>query len=224
MFVVSEWSDAQEAPSKKSTTASIDRHPRRDPESVTRQHRHVSSPSPAAAFYASSQASPRARERVRVSIPSATTTLASSMSSQASPQARRDRVSNPSAATAPELVVAQGLHDTLIQRLTEDLQRAALLVFVGVTPKKARAQVQKKYCSCDRPPHRSDSESAPRRHLHPLWLRHRPRPRLPALQLPPRVRVSVALPSPATASSASSLASPQARGRARVSTPSAAST
>jgi hypothetical protein len=59
------------------------------------------------------------------------------MSSQASPQARRDRVSNPSAATAPELVVAQRLHDTLIQRLTEDLLRAAFLVSVGVSVKKA---------------------------------------------------------------------------------------
>jgi hypothetical protein len=36
--------------------------------------------------------------------------------------------------------VAQGLHDRLIQRLTEDLQRAAFLVSVGVTPKKARAR------------------------------------------------------------------------------------
>ena len=61
------------------------------------------------------------------------------MSSQASPQARRDRVSNPSA-TAPELVVDQGLYDTLIQRLTEDLQCAVFLVSVGVTPKKARAR------------------------------------------------------------------------------------
>ena len=50
--------------------------------------------------------------------------------------ARRDRVSNPSAATAPELVVAR-LHDTLIQRLTEDLLRAAFLVSVGVSLKKA---------------------------------------------------------------------------------------
>ena len=37
--------------------------------------------------------------------------------------------------------MAQGLHDRLIQRLTEiDLQRAAFLVSVGVTPKKARAR------------------------------------------------------------------------------------
>ena len=46
-----------------------------------------------------------------------------------------------------ELVVAQGLHGTLILRLAEDLQRAAYLASVGVTPKKARArkaaQVQK---------------------------------------------------------------------------------
>ena len=109
---------------------------------------NVSSPSPAAAFSASSQVSRGARERVRVSTPPATTRSTSTMSSQASPQARRDRVSNPSA-TAPELVVAQGLHDTLIQRLTEDLQRVAFLVSVGVTPMKARAR---KYCSCERPP------------------------------------------------------------------------
>ena len=50
---------------------------------------------------------------------------------------RQLRVSNPSAATTPELVVAQGLHDTLIQRLTEDLLRAAFLVSVGVSLKKA---------------------------------------------------------------------------------------
>jgi hypothetical protein len=37
-------------------------------------------------------------------------------------------------------VVVQGLHDTLIQRLTEDLQRSAFLVSVGVTSKKARAR------------------------------------------------------------------------------------
>ena len=37
--------------------------------------------------------------------------------------------------------MAQGLHDRLIQRLTEiDLQRAAFLVSVGVTPKKAGAR------------------------------------------------------------------------------------
>ena len=39
-----------------------------------------------------------------------------------------------------ELVVAQGLHGTLIPRLAEDLQRAAFLASVGVTPKKARAR------------------------------------------------------------------------------------
>ena len=38
--------------------------------------------------------------------------------------------------------MAQGLHDRLIQRLTEDLQRAAFLVSVGVTPKKARKALQ----------------------------------------------------------------------------------
>ena len=39
-----------------------------------------------------------------------------------------------------ELVVARGLHDTLIQRLTADLQRAAVLASVGVTRNKARAR------------------------------------------------------------------------------------
>ena len=39
-----------------------------------------------------------------------------------------------------ELVVAQGLHGTLILRLAEDLQRAAYLPSVGVTPKKSRAR------------------------------------------------------------------------------------
>ena len=39
-----------------------------------------------------------------------------------------------------ELVVAQGLHGTLILRLAEDLQRAAYLASVGVTPKKSRAR------------------------------------------------------------------------------------
>ena len=72
-----------------------------------------------------------------------------------------------------ELVVAQGLHGTLILRLAKDLQRVAYLASVGVTPKKARArkaaQVQK-----TTPP--SESESTPR---------HRPRcPRLPAPHLP----------------------------------------
>ena len=151
---------------------------------------NVSSPSPAAAFYASSQASPRARERVRVSTPSATTTSASSMSSQASPQARRNRVSNPSAATAPELVVAQGLHDTLIQRLTEDLQRAAFLVSVGVTPKKARAR------KALRPLRLEDGPASPLFRQHRL--RHPPRlsrrPILLALHFPPgghiRIRTS----------------------------------
>ena len=127
----SEWCDAQEAPSKKGTAASIDRHPEatpsRHPDNVdihygfalarvcrscirlqARASQHFLAFS-SSSISASSQASPRARERVRVSTPSATTTSASSMSSQASPQARRDRVSNPSAATAPELVVAQGL-------------------------------------------------------------------------------------------------------------------
>ena len=37
-----------------------------------------------------------------------------------------------------ELVVAQGLHGTLILRLAEDLQRAAYLASVGVTLKKSR--------------------------------------------------------------------------------------
>ena len=118
LCALSEWSDAQEAPSKKGTAASIDRHPEatpsRHPDNVDihygfalvrvcrscirlhcrRVQVNVSSPSPAAAFSASSQVSPRARERVRVSTPSATTTSASSMSSQAYSQARRDRVSN----------------------------------------------------------------------------------------------------------------------------------
>ena len=39
-----------------------------------------------------------------------------------------------------ELVVAQGLHGKLILRLAEDLQRAAYLASVGVTPKKSRAR------------------------------------------------------------------------------------
>ena len=39
-----------------------------------------------------------------------------------------------------ELVVAQGLHGTLILRLAEDLQRAAYLASVGVTLKKSRAR------------------------------------------------------------------------------------
>ena len=39
-----------------------------------------------------------------------------------------------------ELVVAQGLHGTLILRLAEDLQRAAYLASVGVTPRKPRAR------------------------------------------------------------------------------------
>ena len=74
-----------------------------------------------------------------------------------------------------ELLVAQGLHGTRILRLPEDLQRTAYLASVGVTPKKSE---QEKNRTCRL---RSDSESAPRRHRHPLWLRRRPH--LPALHL-----------------------------------------
>ena len=108
---------------------------------------NVSSPSPAAAFSASSQGSrgtsPRLHtpcnneidiNHVVTGVPAGTT---------------RPRLQPLTSATAPELVVAQGLHDTLVQRLTEDLQRVAFLVSVGVTPMKARAR---KYCSCERPP------------------------------------------------------------------------
>jgi hypothetical protein len=97
------------------------------------------------------------------------------------------------AATAPELVVAQGMHDTLIKRLTEDLQRAAFLASVGVTPKKARARKAPQLRKTATP----NRESAPRRHRHPL---------------------SMASPLSASAglASAPSLASPQARVRARL--------
>jgi len=76
-----------------------------------------------------------------------------------------------------ELVVAQGLHGTLILRLAEDLQRAAYLPSVGVTPK------QEKNRSFRRQPLRSDTEWAPRRHRRLLWLRRRSR--LQALHPPP---------------------------------------
>jgi hypothetical protein len=46
----------------------------------------------------------------------------------------------PASEVAEELLVAQGLHGTLILRLAEDLQRAAFLASVGVTPKKAKAR------------------------------------------------------------------------------------
>jgi hypothetical protein len=81
-----------------------------------------------------------------------------------------------------ELVVAQGLHGTLILRLAEDLQRAAYLASVGVTPKKSRArkapQLQKTAT-----PKRHRAEWAPRRYRRPLWPRRRSR--LQALQPPP---------------------------------------
>ena len=159
----SERSDAQEGQSKKSSAAAKDRHPKPIPSQhpddiytryglalvrVCRLH-----PPPGARgstfprlhqqqhFARHRKRPPRARERVRVSTPSATTTSVSSMSSRrpckhygtASPPLRQHRHLH-------ELVVAQGLHDTLIQRLTEDLQRVAVLASVGVTPKKARAR------------------------------------------------------------------------------------
>ena len=116
----SERSDAQEGQSKKSSAAAKDRHPKPIPSQhpddnhtryglalvrVCRLH-----PPPGARgstfprlhqqqhFARHRKHPPRARERVRVSTPSATTTSVSSMSSQASLQAPRDRVSTPAAA------------------------------------------------------------------------------------------------------------------------------
>jgi len=190
----------QEVPSKKSTAAAKNRHP----EATLSRHSdnvdilwllprpRLSALHPPPGAYGSTaprlqqqqqlpphHKRPRRLENESASPLPPTTASASSMLSQASPQARRDRVSTPLEATAPELAVAPALHDTLIRRLTEDLQRAAFLASVGVTPKKARPrqapQLQKTATA--------NRESAPRRHRHPLWLRRRPR--LPALHLPP---------------------------------------